>query len=200
MDLMKNGELLRRLRKEKSLTQKELADRLGIVAKTVSKWETGNGFPDVSMLPVLADIFGVNERSLLTGDLTENKTESGNPKRTRFYVCPHCGSMMQGTGGCHVVCCGKTLLPLKASPADSEHALKITEVENEFYVELDHEMTKAHYVRFVTYVGFDRVLTMHLYPEQDPAVRIPKIYDGKIVYYCNCDGLFEYPLRQLRKR
>lgn len=200
MDLMKNGELLRKLRKEKHLTQKELADKLGIVAKTVSKWETGNGFPDVSMLSILADIFGVNERSLLTGELPENKMESGNPKHTRFYVCPHCGSMMQGTGACHAACCGKTLLPLKASPTDGEHALKITEVENDFYVELDHEMTKAHYVRFVTYVGFDRVLTMHLYPEQDPAVRIPKVYDGKIVYYCNRDGLFEYPLRQLRKR
>ena len=108
--------------------------------------------------------------------------------------------MMQGTGGCNVVCCGKILSPLKASPADHEHALKITEVENDFYVELDHEMTKAHFVRFVTYVGFDRVLTMYLYPEQDPAVRIPKVYDGKIVYYCNQHGLFEYPLRQLRKR
>ncbi len=78
MDLMKNGELLRKLRKEKHLTQKELADKLGIVAKTVSKWETGNGFPDVSMLSILADIFGVNERSLLTGELPENKMESGN--------------------------------------------------------------------------------------------------------------------------
>ena len=89
MDLVKNGELLRRLRKEKNLTQKEVAEKLGIVPKTVSKWETGNGFPDVSMLSALADIFGVNERSLLAGQLAENKVETGNPKRTQFYVCPY---------------------------------------------------------------------------------------------------------------
>ena len=84
MDLVKNGELLRRLRKEKNLTQKELAERLGIVPKTVSKWETAHGFPDVSMLSALADIFGVNERSLLAGYLSENQVETGNPKRTQF--------------------------------------------------------------------------------------------------------------------
>ena len=200
MDLIKNGELLRRLRKEKELTQKELAEKLSLVPKTVSKWETGNGFPDVSILPALADIFGVNERSLLTGYLTENKQESGNPKHTLFYVCPHCGSLLQGIGACQIICCGKALSPLKANTIDEAHSLTITEVENDFYVEIPHEMRKDHYVQFFAYVGFDRVLTMHLYPEQDCAIRLPKFYDGKIVYYCNKHGLFEYPLRQLRKR
>ena len=198
MDLVKNGELLRRLRKEKNLTQKELAEKLGIVPKTVSKWETAHGFPDVSMLSALADIFGVNERSLLAGYLSENQVETGNPKRTQFYVCPYCGSTFQGIGNSQITCCGKALLPLKANPMDDEHAPTFTEVENDFYVEFSHEMSKAHYIRFVAYVGFDRVLTLPLYPEQDCAVRIPRVYGGKIVYYCNQHGLFEYPLRKTR--
>ena len=199
MDLMKHGQLLRQLRKEKHFTQKELAERLGVVPKTVSKWETGNGFPDVSILPVLADVLGVNERSLLAGHLTENKVESCNPKRTKFYVCPHCGSVMQGMGACLITCCGKALLPLQAHAENEEHALKITEVENDFYVEIPHEMRKEHYVRFMAYIGFDKVLTTYLYPEQDCAARFPRVYDGKIVYYCTQHGLFEYPLRRPRK-
>ena len=199
MDLIIRGQLLRQLRKEKKLTQKQLAEKLGVVPKTVSKWETGNGFPDVSMLPVLADIFDVNERSLLTGRLTENNATTCNPKRTQFYVCPHCGSVMQGMGACLITCCDKRLSPLPSLPANDEHALKITEIDNEFYIEIPHEMSKAHSIRFVSYIGFDKVLTTYLYPEQDYAVRIPKAYDGKIVYYCNQHGLFEYPLRKQRK-
>ena len=88
MDLIKNGNLLRILRKEKGLTQKALAEKLGVVPKTVSKWETGRGFPDVSILSKLADILGVNERCLLAGSLQANKAETGNLKRTKFYVCP----------------------------------------------------------------------------------------------------------------
>lgn len=48
MNLRKNGKLLCDLRKAKGMTQKEVDDKLGIVPKTVSKWETGHGFPDVS--------------------------------------------------------------------------------------------------------------------------------------------------------
>ena len=195
MDLIKHGQLLRKLRKEKNLTQKELAEKLGVVPKTVSKWETGKGFPDVATLPALADVFSVNERSLLSGYLTENKRESGNPKHTKFYICPACGSMTQSIGDCFITCCDKRLFPLQAIKINDEHALKITEIENEFYVEISHEMSKAHHVRFIAYIGFDKVLTTYLYPEQDCAVRIPKAY-GKIAYYCNQHGLFEYSLQK----
>lgn len=194
MDLRKNGELLRRLRKEKGMTQKFLADKLGIVPKTVSKWETGNGFPDVSMIARLADILGVNERSLLDGRLTENRVESGNIQRTKFFVCPCCGSFFQGVGNAQIVCCGKTLQSLQVGKADEKHACTITEIENDFYLEFPHEMRKEHYIQFLSYIGFDRVLTVRLYPEQDCAVRIPKAYGGKIVYYCNQHGLFEQRL------
>ena len=95
MDLIKNGKLLCDLRKAKGMTQKQLADILGIVPKTVSKWETGRGFPDISTLSALSEILGVSEKTLLSGRLTQNAKEVGNMKRIKFFVCPHCGSFMQ---------------------------------------------------------------------------------------------------------
>ena len=195
MDLSKHGQLLRTLRKEKGLTQKELAEKLGIVPKTVSKWETGHGFPDVAMLSALADILGVSEKSLLIGALTQNKKETGNLGRTKFYVCPCCGSIMQGMGACQILCCGKLLEALQVQTPDKMHEFTIAEIEDDFYIEFSHEMTKEHSIGFVAYIGFDRILTVRLYPEQAAAVRIPKVYSGKILYYCNTHGLFAYKIK-----
>ena len=196
MDLYKSGKLLYDLRKSKGLTQKQIADRLGIVPKTVSKWETGHGFPDVAFVSALADIFGVSERTLLSGGLDFNTEETCNMKRTKFYVCPHCGAVLQGTGDCQVICCGKQLEPLKAAQADDSHTLSVSEIEDDFYITFNHEMTKEHYIGFLAYVAFDRVLTVRLYPEQDSSVRFPKMYGGKLYYYCIRHGLFEHSLRK----
>ena len=114
MDLCKNGKLLCDLRKSIGMTQKQIADKLGIVPKTVSKWETGHGFPDISTVSALADILGVSEKTILSGNLNQNSEESGNMKRTKFYVCPDCGSIMQGIGNCQIICCGKQLEALKS--------------------------------------------------------------------------------------
>lgn len=197
MDLSKNGKLLCYLRKAKGMTQKEVAEKLGVVPKTVSKWETGHGFPDVSTVSALADILGVSEKTILSGDLEQNSEEAGNMKRTKFYVCPCCGSIMQGTGNSQVVCCGKQIEDLKAISADDEHTISISGIEDDYYIEFNHEMTKEHYISFVSYVRFDRALTVKLYPEQDCAVRFPKMYGGKFYFYCNKHGLFEY---QIKKR
>lgn len=199
MDLSKNGKLLCDLRKAKGMTQKQVADKLGILPKTVSKWETGHGFPDVSMVSALADILGVSEKTILSGDLKENLEETGNMKRTKFYVCPCCGSFMQGTGNSQVICCGKQLDALKVIFADNEHAIDISEIEDDYYIEFNHEMTKEHYISFVSYVRLDRVLTVRLYPEQDSAVRFSKMYGGNIYYYCSKHGLFEYRMGGRRK-
>ena len=198
MDLITNGNLLRKLRKDKGFTQKELAEKLGVVAKTVSKWETGHGFPDVSTLSALADILDVNERSLLCGSLTQNKQNTGNIRNTKFHVCPCCGSTIQGIGDYKISCCGKSLTPLQAKPFDDEHTLIISEIEDELYLEINHEMRKEHFISFIAYLGMDRILTLRLYPEQECAVRIPKAYSGKIVYYCNNHGLFEYQIKRKR--
>lgn len=192
MDLSKSGRLICELRKAKGMTQKQLADILGIEAKTVSKWETGHGFPDVSCVSAIAEIFGVSEKTLLSGDLIKNTEEIGNMKKIKFYACPHCGSIIQGTGEYEVICCGSRLDPLCAKRIDGGHDIKISEPENDFYVEFNHEMTKEHYISFMAYAAFDRVLTVRLYPEQDSAVRFPKMHGGKFYFYCNKHGLFEY--------
>jgi len=195
MDLQKTGKLLAILRKKKGLTQKAVAERLGISPKTVSKWETGHGFPDVGTVSALAVILGVSEQTVLSGKLEIGRGESGNMKRTKFYVCPTCGSFLMGTANSQIVCCGKPLEALIPKEADSNHEIRITQPDDEFYIEFHHPMTKEHYIFFVSYVRFDRVLTVRLYPEQDGSVRIPRMYGGKLYFYCTCHGLMEYPVK-----
>ena len=194
MDLAKNGKLLCDLRKAKGMTQKQVAEMLGVLPKTVSKWETGHGFPDVSTVSALADILGVNEKTILSGNLNTNPEEAVNMKRTKFYVCPDCGSFMQGTGNSEVICCGKPLCALKATTADDAHKISVSEIEDDYYIEFNHEMTKEHYISFVAYVRFDRVLTLKLYPEQNGEVRFPQMRGGKLYFFCNSHGLFEFKI------
>lgn len=192
MNLNKTGKLISKLRKEKGLTQKQLADIIGVVPKTISKWETGNGFPDVSLLAGLSDALGVSEKVVLEGEVVKNNADTGNLKRTKFYVCPHCASFVSGAGNAEVVCCGK---PVKASVVnniDCCHNVIVSEIENDFYIEFNHQMTKEHYINFVSYVSCDRCLVIRLYPEQNPSVRFPKMYGGKLLFYCSNHGLFEY--------
>ena len=68
MDQKKTGEFIQQLRKAQGLTQKELADKLGISDKTVSKWETGNGLPDIASLSPLCKALGINVNELLSGE------------------------------------------------------------------------------------------------------------------------------------
>ena len=70
MDAKKTGELIAALRKEKGWSQTELAERLGVTNKAVSRWETGRGYPDVELLPLLAKELGVTISELLDGERT----------------------------------------------------------------------------------------------------------------------------------
>lgn len=196
MNLDKNGKLLTELRKSRGMTQKQVADMLGVLPKTVSKWETGHGFPDTSLLAELAGILGVSVDTLLAGSLNHNTEEVGNFKRIRFYVCPHCGSFFQGVGKCQISCCGKQLVPLEARPAGGEHTISVQEIENDYYLTFEHEMSKEHYISFAAYVACDRVLTVRLYPEQDCSARFPRLFGGKFYFYCSEHGLFEYDGRK----
>ena len=73
MQVDKIGELLYFLRKERDLTQKQVANALNISDKTVSKWECGLGCPDISVLPELAEFFNVSVDYLLSGELNLNE-------------------------------------------------------------------------------------------------------------------------------
>ncbi|MDO9491800.1 helix-turn-helix domain-containing protein [Acetobacterium sp.] len=198
MDCNKVGVLLKALRKEKAMTQKQVADQMHISDKTISKWERGLGCPDVSLLGELSELFEVNIEKILLGDLELNDMETGNLKRIKFYVCPNCGNVISTTGDAELSCCGRKLAPLVAKPADEKHMATIQDDDGEYYITFDHEMTKAHSIAFVAYVSTDRSLFIRLYPEQTAAVRLPKMSGGKLgkkfgsklYYYCSKDGLW----------
>src|SRR5574344_950310 len=114
MDNARTGKLIYELRKEKALTQKQLADKLMISDKAVSKWERGLGCPDISLLSELASIFGINVEQLLYGGLSQNDFVGGNMKKANFYVCPVCGNVSVCTGNAEVSCCSRKLDALTA--------------------------------------------------------------------------------------
>lgn len=68
MDQIRTGKFIADMRKEKGLTQRQLADRLTISDKTVSKWECGNGLPEVALMLPLCDVLGVSVNELLSGE------------------------------------------------------------------------------------------------------------------------------------
>ena len=80
MDNTKTGRLIYKLRKEKNMTQRELADMLNVSDKAVSKWERGMGCPDVSLLTEISHVFGIEIKKLLEGELGEKDILGGNMK------------------------------------------------------------------------------------------------------------------------
>ena len=104
------GESIRRLRETAQLTQKDLAQAVGVTDKAVSKWETGRGLPDISLLDPLAKALGVSLAELLAGDRVVNANKAGNMMRSRFYVCPICGNVLFASGDASISCCGVTPL------------------------------------------------------------------------------------------
>ena len=190
MDCRKVGNLILTLRKEKNMTQKDIAELMRISDKTISKWERGLGCPDVSLLGELSDILGVNVEKILIGDLTPNDTDGGNVKRLKFYVCQSCGNIINSIGNSDISCCGRKLDYLKASAEDEAHKINVSEIENDYYITIQHEMSKNHYISFVAYIAYDRVLIIKLYPEQNAEIRFPKMHNGKLYAYCNKHGLW----------
>lgn len=68
MDKEKTGQLITRLRKDKGLTQKQLADALNVTDKAVSKWERGLSFPDISMLEPISELLEISIMEILAGE------------------------------------------------------------------------------------------------------------------------------------
>ena len=184
------SETIRLLRERKALTQKQLADKLCISDKAVSKWETGKGLPDISLLEDLARALGVSLTELMTGNLQTNENRSANLRRMGFYVCPVCGNVITAVGQGSFSCCGITLPVQEAQPCNEAHSIHIEPVEDEICVTIAHPMTKSHYISFVAWVSNDRAELVKLYPEQDITVRFKKRGHGTVYAYCNRDGLF----------
>ena len=195
MDLQKAGALIRKLRLEKGLTQKRLAEKLGVEPKTISKWECAQGFPDVSLLPGLSDALGTDLISLLSGERNEKEKDGGNMKRIRFYTCPACGNILTATGSAEIACCGRKLDAMEPRSCDEAHAICREEMDGEWYVTLNHPMSKAHFIRFIACVGMERVLLVRLYPEQNAEVHVPKMPHATWYVGCSEDGLYTCRLK-----
>lgn len=189
MDCTKIGRLILKLRNEKGLTQKELADIMNISDKAISKWERGMGCPDVSLLSELSQIFNVHIEEILSGDLKPGNTDGGNMKKIKFYMCPTCGNVITATGEADVACCGRRLDYLDVNCGGEEYGVNIETVENDYFITFSHEMSKDHFISFVAYVTYDSVILTKLYPEQAPQVRVPKYRKGKLYFACNQNGI-----------
>lgn len=111
-------------------------------------------------------------------------------KRTKFYVCPHCGNVLTASAEAQISCCGKNLIPLEAKKADDTHRLTVELIENEYYLTAAHPQTREHSLAFAALLTGDTVILRRLYPEWDVQTRIPRLGHGQLYFYCTQDGLF----------
>ena len=182
---------IKQLREKRGLTQAELAQRIGVSDKTISKWETAKGLPDISLLQPLAQALGISVIELMNGEHIINKNTSANMLRCKFYGCPVCGNIIHSTGDSVISCCGITLPALEAEAADEDHGVCIESVEDEQFVTVNHPMTKQHYISFLAYMTSDRIQMVKLYPEGNAQTRLQLRGFGMLYWYCNQHGLFK---------
>ena len=185
------GATIKAIREAKGITQTQLAEMIGVTGKAVSKWETGKGLPDISLLQPLATALDTSVMALMTGELVTNQNRSANMLRTKFYVCPVCGNILHAMGDVLVSCCGITLPALEAEPFDKDHELTIEKVEDEHFITVRHDMTKQHYISFLAYVTSDRMQFVKLYPEGNAETRLHLRGRGFLYGYCNRHGLMK---------
>lgn len=185
------GSVIRSLREKSGLTQEQLAEKINVSSKAVSKWETGRGFPDISFLDSLARVLGVSIIELLSGNPVCNTNRCANIRSSQFYVCPVCGNVIYSVGRAVISCCGIVLPEQKAEKADDGHAMGIEISEDEYFVSVNHEMTREHHISFIACLRSNGIEIVKMYPEQNAQCRFKISGAMKIFSYCNRDGLFE---------
>lgn len=190
MDNVKIGQLILKLRKENNMTQLQLAEKMGISDKAVSKWERGLGCPDIELLTELAEIFDVDLEKLLSGEMKSNGVLGGNLKKICFYVCPVCGNVITSISDTGISCCGKKLKALIPDNAEENDRLNVEIIENEYFISSDHEMTREHYISFIAFLTGDTLILRKQYPEWNLQTRLPFFSHGRLIWYCTRHGLF----------
>ena len=190
MNTYVTGSTIKMLREARGMTQAQLAERIGVSDKAVSKWETAKGLPDISLLQPLAAALGVSVIELMNGEPIVNRNVSSNLVRSRLYVCPICGNVLHSTGDAVISCCGVTLPALDAEEPDEAHTLTVERVEDEHFLTVHHPMTKDHYISFLAYASADRFQLVKLYPEGEAQTRMQLRGRGTVYFFCNRHGLF----------
>ena len=189
MDNYVTGAAIKSLREAKRLTQEELAERIHVSAKAVSKWETGKGFPDISLLEPLAKALDISVIELLSGEDIRNRNRSFNMLKSIWYVCPACGNVICAMGEAVISCCGIVLPPLSYEQADENHPVQTEIIEDEIYVSMNHPMTKEHYISFFAAVSDQGMQIVKLYPEGNAEARFKLSRVSDLYAYCNQHGL-----------
>ena len=184
------GTMIKKLREKHNMTQTELAEKLLLSDKAISKWETGRGYPDISLLEPIAKIFGISVAELLEGNAVNNVNVSANMLNSKFYVCPLCGNIVHSMGEGLIHCHGITLKPQEAQECDAEHEICIEKVEDEYFVYMKHDMSKEHHISFIAALSGDRIQLVKLYPEGNAEARFNMRGVKRLVAYCNKDGLY----------
>ena len=190
MDNYVTGAAIKSLRETKKLTQEELAECIHVSAKAVSKWETGKGFPDISLLEPLAKALDVSVIELLSGEDIRNRNRAFNMLKSVFYVCPACGNVICATGEAVISCCGIVLPPLTHEPTDESHQVHTENTEDELYVSMDHPMTREHYISFFAAMSDQGMQFIKLYPEGNAEARFKRSRVSSLYACCNRHGLF----------
>ena len=190
MNTYVTGTTVKGLREQRKMTQAELGEKIGVSSKTVSKWETGKGLPDITLLQPLAQALGISVIELMNGEHIANRNIAANLLRGKFYVCPLCGNIIHCTGNTVVSCCGITLPAMEAEEADEDHGLTVERVEDEHFVTVHHPMTKTHFISFAAYVTTDQIRMVKFYPEGNAETRLQLRGMGQLYWYCNRHGLF----------
>lgn len=191
MNTYLSGTVIKQLREKKGTTQAQLAQLIGVTDKAVSKWETGKGLPDITLLEPLANALGVSLIELMKGEFVSNGNRAANVMRSKFYVCPICGNIVVSMGESVVSCCGINLPSLEAEEMEEGHQVQLEPVEDEFFISIDHPMTKDHYISFVAFAANDNVRLIKLYPEGEAQCRMKIRGHGFLYIYCNHHGLFK---------
>ena len=184
------GATIRALREKRGCTQKQLADALAVSDKTVSKWETGRGLPDITMLEPLARTLGVSITELLSGECVVNRNRAANLLKGGFYGCPVCGNIIYAAGEGSFSCCGVSLPVLEPEEPDEAHTIRIETIDCEHYVSVAHPMERAHSISFLAHVTTARIEIVKLYPEMNAETRFRMSGQGRMYAYCNKHGLF----------
>ena len=191
MDPYITGTIIRELLEKRRMTQAQLAEVLSVSDKAVSRWETGRGYPDITLLEPIAGAFGVSVAELMSGVAVSNQNRASDLLRSKFYVCPICGNVLHSVGEAAIHCHGVMLTPCEAEPAEGSHCAVIGVVEDEYHVQIEHPMAKGHYISFIAALSQNGVQLVKLYPEQAAEARFKMGGVRRIVFFCNRDGLFQ---------
>ena len=196
MDQYVTGAVIKSLRERNKMTQLQLAEKIGVSDKTVSKWETGKGYPDITLLEPISNALSVSVAELMSGSAVVNSNVSSNMLRSKFYVCPVCGNVIHSMGEAVINCHGVMLKPEEPEEAGGGHEISIERDADEYYVRSEHEMTKKHYISFMAAASSDKLQMAKLYPEGSAEARFKTSGVRKIFFYCNKSGLFYADVKQ----